>query len=408
MTKPEEVHLSDWKQWMSTEKVRSPTKAFFKPHCRRTATERIGVAVMSANNSTQEKRSRSQRGTRRAMMHKKRLTDSQKSVLYYTKLIKALKKRRKRQRQDGAETPGSDKWWKAIERLDPVKAYRVIKDLKTTTLNKLKVTDWFSELEKRLEKVGKKCVPKEKPITEESDDDSEGLDLPELTTPMLDEVTSVLEPEPASEVLVSGFRLNITRSDIGTLKDGNWLNDEVINFYLSLIMERSGTEEAKTAGWPRVYAFNTFFYLKLAASGYAAVRRWTRAIDLFAFDILLVPLHCTLHWCLAAVDFRKRTIHYYDSLMSKGDKMHFLLQLQSYVEEESLGKKNESIDWNPWELVIAEDTPQQTNTSDCGVFICQFSECLSRDAPLAFGQQHMPYFRKRMVYEVLHKAILSV
>lgn len=407
-TKPEELHLFDWKQWMSSDDVRSPTKAFFKPRYRCTDTKRIGVAVMSASNSAQDRRGPSRRGTRGALTHKCRLTNAQKDNWYYCRVLKMLKKMRKRQMQNRAAMPASEKWWQVLERLDPVDAYRAIKDLKTSTQKKLMETHWFSELQNLLEEAGKKCVPKEKPAPAVGDDDSEGFDLPELSTAMLDEVTAVLKSEPASEVLVSGFRLHITRSDIRTLNEGSWLNDEVINFYLSLIMERSGSEEAKTAGWPRVYTFNTFFYQKLAASGYAAVKRWTRSVDIFSFDILLVPLHCSMHWCLAAVDFRKRTIHYYDSLMSKGDKGHFLLQLRSYVEDESQGKKKESIDWKAWELIVAEDAPQQKNTSDCGVFICQYSECLSRDAPFAFEQQHMPYFRKRMVFELLYKSILSV
>lgn len=231
--------------------------------------------------------------------------------------------------QDGAETPG----WQVRERLDHIRAYRAIKDVK-----KAEVTDWFGELAKRLKKVGKNCPPKEKPAAAVSDNGGERFHLPELSTAMLDEVTAVLvKPEPASEVLVSGFRLSITRSDIGTLRDGNWLNDEVINFYLSLIMERSGTEEAKNMGWPRVYAFNTFFYQKLAASGYAAVKRWTRSVDVFSFDILLVPVHCSIHWCLAAIDFRRRTICFLDSLGE--DHMRSLVLLRSYVEDESQAKK---------------------------------------------------------------------
>ena len=39
--------------------------------------------------------------------------------------------------------------------------------------------------------------------------------------------------------LVSAFRMDITRKDIDTLKGLNWLNDEIINFYLQMIVERS-------------------------------------------------------------------------------------------------------------------------------------------------------------------------
>lgn len=80
---------------------------------------------------------------------------------------------------------------------------------------------------------------------------------------------------------------------------------KVMNFYLSLIMERSSVE----AGRLKVYSFSTFFFPKLRgggggqAGGHAAVKRWTKAVDLFTFDLILVPLHLGVHWALAVSHF---------------------------------------------------------------------------------------------------------
>ena len=49
----------------------------------------------------------------------------------------------------------------------------------------------------------------------------------------------------------------------------SWLNDEVINFYMQLICERSEQHD----NWPKVYAFNTFFYPKIVTTGQASVKR---------------------------------------------------------------------------------------------------------------------------------------
>lgn len=40
----------------------------------------------------------------------------------------------------------------------------------------------------------------------------------------------------------------------------------------------------------------------------------TLQVDVFEFDLLLIPVHMGMHWCLAAVDFSKKHISYYDSL----------------------------------------------------------------------------------------------
>lgn len=72
------------------------------------------------------------------------------------------------------------------------------------------------------------------------------------------------------------------------------LFSQVINFYMNLLVERS-----KHPNLPSVNTFNTFFYPKLRSSGYSAVRRWTKKMDVFAKDLLLVPVHLGVHWCLS-------------------------------------------------------------------------------------------------------------
>ena len=69
---------------------------------------------------------------------------------------------------------------------------------------------------------------------------------------------------------------------------------QVINFYMNLLVERS-----KAPSMPSANTFNTFFYPKLRSSGYSAVRRWTKKMDIFSKDILLVPVHLGVHWCLS-------------------------------------------------------------------------------------------------------------
>lgn len=78
-------------------------------------------------------------------------------------------------------------------------------------------------------------------------------------------------------------------------------SSKVMNFYLSLLMERRGE-----SGRLKVYSFSTFFYPKLRGvvggeqgGGHVAVKRWTKAVDLFMFDLILVPLHLGVHWALA-------------------------------------------------------------------------------------------------------------
>ncbi|KAL6084903.1 hypothetical protein STEG23_036273 [Scotinomys teguina] len=224
---------------------------------------------------------------------------------------------------------------------------------------------------------------------------------PELTADMEEEIRKALGPGPKEEVLSCEFKLNITRGNMQTLQESHWLNDEIVNFYMNLLMERS-----KSPGYPALHTFNTFFYSKLKCGGYRSVKRWTRTIDIFTKEIVLVPIHLEVHWSLVAIDLRKKTITYWDSMAQK--RPDILGMIFQYLQEESKTRRN--IDLNPLEWkqssMTAEEIPLQLNRSDCGVFTCKYADYISRGQPITFSQHHMPLFRKKMVWEILHKHLL--
>ncbi|KAK8779323.1 hypothetical protein V5799_019338 [Amblyomma americanum] len=218
---------------------------------------------------------------------------------------------------------------------------------------------------------------------------------------MQEEVSEALKRGPPQEVLVEAFSIAVRRRDIATLREGRWLNDNVVNVYLAMIAERS-----EKRGGPRVYAFSTFFFTKLYRCGYEGVRRWTRGADLFDYDILLMPLHFAdaSHWCLAVVDFRKSDMAIYDSLGPSEKHAESIDALAHYLQQESR-LRGRDLDWAGWRF-YPRTVPLQTNSSDCGVFMCRYAECLTRDAPILFKQRHIPYLRRRIVYEILHRRLL--
>ncbi|KZC05881.1 PREDICTED: sentrin-specific protease 1-like [Dufourea novaeangliae] len=230
-------------------------------------------------------------------------------------------------------------------------------------------------------------------------EEQEEPSLPMLTEEMLQEIKNALIPRPQDEVLVEGFGLRITRKDVHTLADLNWLNDEVINFYMNLLIARSTHNR-----YPKVHAMNTFFYPKLITGGHTSLKRWTRKIDIFAQDLLVVPIHLGIHWCMSIIDFRNKSICYYDSMGGNNPKC--LSALRQYLEDESLDKKKQTYDTSNWKLECAKNIPQQMNGSDCGVFSCMFAEYICANKKITFTQQDMPYFRNKMVYEILKSKLL--
>ncbi|XP_077416112.1 sentrin-specific protease 2 [Vanacampus margaritifer] len=233
-------------------------------------------------------------------------------------------------------------------------------------------------------------------------------EIPRLTKEMAAEVCSALAQSDPNLVLSAAFKLRITQRDLATLQEGGWLNDEVINFYLSLVMEQC----SDTASGRRVYSFSTFFFPKLRGSpsgqagGHAAVKRWTKAVDIFQCDLLLVPLHLGVHWALAVIDLKAKTVKLYDSMGQRHDSICSLLLL--YLKEEHRAKKGRELDSAKWTISCMHCTeiPQQKNGSDCGVFACKYAQYIAKGRPLTFRQWHMPLFRKLMVWEIMHQKLL--
>ena len=65
-------------------------------------------------------------------------------------------------------------------------------------------------------------------------------------------------------------------------------------------------------------------------------------------------------------------------------------------------------DTSEWvEVAFKRGTPQQRNGSDCGVFMTRTADYIARDGVLDFTQEDMPYFRRRMVLEILRCQLLQ-
>ncbi|XP_014460094.1 sentrin-specific protease 2 isoform X1 [Alligator mississippiensis] len=225
--------------------------------------------------------------------------------------------------------------------------------------------------------------------------------LPQLTEDMEREIMNALGRGQQNEILSSAFKLKVTRGDIQTLRNHQWLNDEVINFYMNLLVERNNKQ-----GLPVLHAFSTFFYPKLTSGGYQAVRRWTKGVDIFSKDLILVPIHLQVHWGLVVIDVRRKNIKYFDSMGQNGYKI--CETLRQYLLEESKTKRNVDICSSEWTLysMKSHEIPQQLNGSDCGMFTCKYADYISRDKPITFTQHQMPHFRRQMVWEILHQQLL--
>lgn len=235
----------------------------------------------------------------------------------------------------------------------------------------------------------------------EEEEPKPAFELAPITDVMRDAISQMIASRKVPLVQIKDTSVKV--QDIRTLENCGWLNDEVINAYMNLIKMRA---EKKPDKYPKVHCFNTFLYEQLQKKGYSSVRRWTKKIDIFDFNMLIIPIHLGNHWCLIQIKIKEKCIQYFDSMGSPNN--HCLKSMLQYLVDEYKDKKNGDLDAGEWKLInmTPSEIPQQRNMYDCGVFACTFAEHLTRQAPFNFTQDNMPYFRVKMIYEILTAELL--
>ncbi|KAL3455851.1 hypothetical protein BJX64DRAFT_281765 [Aspergillus heterothallicus] len=196
----------------------------------------------------------------------------------------------------------------------------------------------------------------------------------------------------------------LTKKDLETcFTPLKWLNDEVINSYLALIIDylRRTHGNAGRHDKPRFHAFNSFFFSNLRDKGYDSVRRWAARAkiggkDLLNVDTVFVPVHNSMHWTLIVVKPSDRTIENFDSLGSLSPR-HVAL-IKTWLRGE-LGDQFIEADWT----VLPSASPQQDNGSDCGVFLLSTAKAVAfHIEPMSYGAKDTTMLRKKIVAELMN------
>lgn len=213
-----------------------------------------------------------------------------------------------------------------------------------------------------------------------------------LTEQQLKQVYQIWKSDPR-KLVIEKFNIDLKVEDLLTLRDGNWLNDIVIDFYINLLMDASND---------KVFGWTTHFYTTLERRGYQGVAKWAkkRKLNLFKKEKVIVPVNISqTHWALAVIDNVAKTITYYDSLDSSGmGNSQAVSNLQMYMDGEA---KQLGIQPILYEQISHIKCPQQSNGFDCGVFVCAASRYIVENKTMNYSQKDMKMFRRRMVYEMM-------
>lgn len=202
--------------------------------------------------------------------------------------------------------------------------------------------------------------------------------------------------------------LSITIKDFMCLSKGSYLNDIIIDFYLRWLKNNIIPEEQRD----RTHIFSTFFHKRLttrtnprntkqtaAQKRHERVEKWTRNVNIFDKDFIIIPFNEQSHWILAIICYpnlrspvvnnnnvqttlsddipiKQPLILIFDSL-AVTSRHRAIAILRDYLTCEHKAKYPNALahifnkDNMPGHSV---EVPQQQNLTDCGLYLLQYVE----------------------------------
>lgn len=177
--------------------------------------------------------------------------------------------------------------------------YSLVDSLITNLQKQQTPTDWLDDKQK--------IVTKERTTVEPAA-------IKKLTTDQQQKVNKIWSSSNASTIVSSLFQIDITVRDMQTLCDGQWLNDNIIDFYLNLLTSKNPDS---------IFCWTTHFFTTLQTKGYSGVARWSKRkkLNVAEKELIIVPINIMgTHWALAVVNNKLKSFQYYDSLSLLGNK----------------------------------------------------------------------------------------
>ncbi|EDV47271.2 uncharacterized protein Dere_GG19540, partial [Drosophila erecta] len=200
--------------------------------------------------------------------------------------------------------------------------------------------------------------------------------------------------------------LTINMKDYMCLSSGTYLNDVIIDFYLCWLKNNIIPEGQRD----RTHIFSIFFHKRLnavtlpnkvrqtaAQKRHKMVQRWTRTVNIFDKDFIIIPFNDQAHWILAIICFPslRGPVPYNDVEPLSDDipiKQPLILIFDSYpvysrqraidilrayltCEYQAKNPNAQAHVFNKHNMPAHRvEVPQQENLTDCGLYLLQYVE----------------------------------
>lgn len=213
--------------------------------------------------------------------------------------------------------------------------------------------------------------------------------------------------------------VQLTLDHLPRLGHGQWLNQTIIDWYLCFVSYQQ----------PNCTVLGTDFYRlmsdKTKGDGPKFVidhhrplnmRGVLRGEDFCALErtrVIIVPVNVNGdHWVLVAIFPAERQVRYYDSLTpgpaGTSSSRKVVRRFMRWVELHEERRNGTMRDWEP---VYVQGLSRQTNSWDCGVYVCDYAETIAsgQDETKLFctSEEQADRYRARLLIYILEASLLS-
>ncbi|KAG6615357.1 Sentrin-specific protease 7 [Phytophthora cinnamomi] len=183
-------------------------------------------------------------------------------------------------------------------------------------------------------------------------------------------------------------RISVTLGDVDRLVPGEFLNDNIIDFYLRFLWRH-------LAPWQQqqTYFFTSHFFTQLNGTNgahelttadpderFARVARWTqKETNLFEKRFLFIPINDSFHWSIAVL------CNPGSAIIKKHRKEKNELGADAVGEEETIVTSFDSEGIG----LLEPNVPLQSNSSDCGVFLLMYAALIVGHFPAGVTREDL-------------------
>ena len=188
-------------------------------------------------------------------------------------------------------------------------------------------------------------------------------------------------------------KIKLSKSDIKTLENKEWLNDSIIDANITLVINNKDNQAL----------VDTFIVQKLIETPYEILETssWLKSMNyLRTKEIIFFPINLnSIHWALATYSSKEKSLTYYDSLFWDGS---LAMKNLSKILQKIL-HQNTEISTNICKV------PRQPNGYDCGVYLLMNIRFLSSNYEImqnSYTIDDIKIFREILKNESINGKIL--